>query len=233
MADDRLKTHVLRRADEDTELTEQARLVVLAALGDDDGLAEVLGDEATSPELVESLTTVDDSASEPVGAFLKSITVQGFRGIGPKVTVPMPPGPGLIVIAGRNGSGKSTLAEALELALTGTNSRWKGKGPVWSKNWRNLHAGEPAEIRIGITEEGSGTTTIGVDWPPGADADVDDMKAWVQRDGQKREDTGVLGWDAALEMYRPLLSYDELGHISRAGPVTSTTSSTSCSAWNS
>ena len=146
---------------------------MLAALGDDDDLAEVLGDEATSPELVESLTTVDDSTAEPVGAYLKSITVQGFRGIGPKVTVPMPPGPGLIVIAGRNGSGKSTLAEGLELALTGTNSRWKDKGPVWSKNWRNLHAGEPAEIRVGITEEGSGTTTIGVDWPPGAEVDVD------------------------------------------------------------
>ena len=44
------------------------------------------------------------------------------------------------------------------------------------------------------------------------------MKAWVQRDGQKREDTGVLGWDAALEMYRPLLSYDELGHILEGRP---------------
>ena len=218
MADDRLKTHVLRRADEDTELTEQARLVVLAALGDDEDLTEVLGDEATSPELVESLTTVDDSTAEPVGAYLKSITVQGFRGIGPKVTVPMPPGPGLIVIAGRNGSGKSTLAEGLELALTGTNSRWKDKSPVWSKNWRNLHAGEPAEIRVGITEEGSGTTTIGVDWPPGGEVDVNQCKAWVQRDGQKREDTGVLGWDAALEMYRPLLSYDELGHILEGRP---------------
>ena len=172
MADDRLKTHVLRRADEDTGLTEQARLVVLAALGDDGDLTEVLGDEATSPELVESLTTVDDSTAEPVGAYLKSITVQGFRGTGPIVTVPMPPGPGLIVIAGRNGSGKSTLAEGLELALTGTNSRLKDKSPVWSKNWRNLHAGEPAEIRVGITEEGSGTTTIGVDWPSGGEVDV-------------------------------------------------------------
>ena len=218
MADDRLKTRVLRRADEDTELTEQARLVVLAALGADDDLTEVLGDEATSPELIESLTTVDDSTAEPVGAYLRSITVQGFRGIGPKVTVPMPPGPGLIVIAGRNGSGKSTLAEGLELALTGTNSRWKDKGPLWSKNWRNLHAGEPAEIRVSITEEGSGTTTIGVDWPPGGEVDVNQCKAWVQRDGQKREDTGVLGWDAALEMYRPLLSYDELGHILEGRP---------------
>lgn len=218
MTDDRLKNFVLRRADEDPDLSDDARLVVLAALGDPDDLGHVLGNDATSPELVDALTTPDDTGAEPVGAYLKSISVQGFRGIGPKVTLPLPPGPGLIVIAGRNGSGKSTLAEALELALTGTNSRWEDKAAVWSQNWRNLHSGEPAEIRIGITEEGSGTTTIGVDWPKGADVDVDELKSWVQREGQKREDVDVLGWDAALEMNRPLLSYDELGGILEGRP---------------
>lgn len=178
MTDDRLKNYVLRCADDDPDLTDDARLVVLAALGDPDDLAHVLGSDATSPELVDALTTPDDTAAEPVGAYLKSISVQGFRGIGPKVTLPLPPGPGLVVVAGRNGSGKSTLAEALELALTGTNSRWEDKAAVWSQNWRNLHAGEPAEIRIGITEEGSGVTTIGVNWPAG-DVDVDEMKTWV------------------------------------------------------
>jgi hypothetical protein len=216
--DERLKQYVLHRADDDTALSEQARLVVLAALEADEDLAEVLGDETAPPGLVESLTAVAGAEPAPVGAYLKSITVQGFRGIGPKVALPLPPGPGLVVIAGRNGSGKSTLAEALELALTGVSSRWTGKGPVWSRNWRNLHAGEPAEIRIGITEEGSGTTTIGVDWPKGQDIAVDQMTAWVQRDGQKRQDTSVLGWSAALEMYRPLLSYDELGHILEGRP---------------
>jgi ABC-type lipoprotein export system ATPase subunit len=101
--------------------------------------------------------------------------------------------------------------------LTGTNSRWKDKAAVWSQNWRNLHAGNPAEIRIGITEEGSGTTTIGVDWPADAIA-VNEAKSWVQRDGQKREATTTLGWSAALEMYRPLLSYDELGGILEGRP---------------
>jgi DNA repair exonuclease SbcCD ATPase subunit len=56
-----------------------------------------------------------------------------------------------------------------------------------------------------------------VNWPAG-DVDVDEMKTWVQRDGQKREETSVLGWDAALEMYRPLLSYDELGGILEGRP---------------
>ncbi len=218
MTDDRLKNYVLHRADQDAHLSDDARLVVLAAFGDPDDLAQVLGGEDTSAQLVEALTTPDDTTVEPVGAYLQSITVQGFRGIGPKASLPLRPGPGLIVVAGRNGSGKSTLAEAVELALTGTNSRWADKAVVWSQNWRNLHAGEPAQIRIAIAEEGSGTTTIGVEWPKGADVKVDQHTRWVQRDGQKREPPSVLGWGAALEMYRPLLSYDELGGILEGKP---------------
>jgi DNA repair exonuclease SbcCD ATPase subunit len=217
MADDRLKNFVLSLADTDYTLSEQVRLVVLAALEGSNDLAEVLGDDATSSELVESLTAVQEGV-EPVGAYLRSITVQGFRGIGAEVTLPFRPGPGLTVVAGRNGSGKSTLAEGLELALMGTNSRWSDKAAVWSRNWRNLHAGDPAHIRVGIAEEGSGATTIGVDWPAGDDVEDDDFKAWVQRDGKKREDTSVLGWAGALEMYRPLLSYDELGGILEGRP---------------
>src|ERR1700722_10993601 len=185
MADDRLKNFVLSLADTDDSLSEQVRLVVLAALEGSNDLAEVLGDDATSSELVESLTAVEEEGAAPVGAYLRSITVQGFRGIGAEVTLPFRPGPGLTVVAGRNGSGKSTLAEGLELALTGTNSRWTDKAAVWSRNWRNLHAGDPARIRVGIAEEGSGTTTIGVDWAAGEDVEDDDFKSWVQRDGKK------------------------------------------------
>lgn len=169
-----LRDYVLRRADGDDELSEQARLVVLAAFDDDDALAEVLSAGATPTKLVDALTAPTAEAATPVGAYLTSIAVQGFRGIGAKVTVPLQPGPGLVVIAGRNGSGKSTLAEGLELALTGFNSRWTGKNQVWSQTWRNLHTGDDALIRIGLAEEGSGETTLGVDWPPG-DVPVDDL----------------------------------------------------------
>lgn len=220
MTDDSLKNTVLARADADASLSEYARLVVLAALESPEDLAEVLGGAGGADDL--GACRPDTGANpEPVGAYLECITVQGFRGIGPKVRVPLQPGPGLIVIAGRNGSGKSTLAEALELALTGRNSRWdnkKGKGQVWSQAWRNLHAGDPAQIRVGITEEGSGTTTIGVDWPPGEAVEADQKKTWIQRGNNKQEDVAALGWEAALEMYRPLLSYDELGHILEGTP---------------
>lgn len=220
MAQDRLKDYVLARADEDVVLSEQARLVVLAALETPNDLAEALGGSQVAEKPTPRPAT-HESAEAPVGAYLESISVRGFRGIGPKVTVPLQSGPGLTVIAGRNGSGKSTLAEALEIALTGHNSRWdskKGRGLVWSQAWRNLHSGEPAEIRVGITEEGSGTTTIGVDWPPGEEVDVDDKKIWIQRASRQRESIEALGWKTALEMYRPLLSYEELGHILEGTP---------------
>lgn len=141
MSEETLKNYVLALADADESLSEPARLAVLAALEDPAALSEALGD-APRPHLVDALTAADEASKEPVGAYLESISVAGFRGIGPEVTVPLQPGPGLTVIAGRNGSGKSTLAEALELALTGVNSRWKGKSVVWSQTWRNLHSGE-------------------------------------------------------------------------------------------
>lgn len=218
MGTETLKNYVLALADADEALTEPARFAVLAALDDPDVLSEALGGVGASSQLAASLGAADEPDTEPVGAYLASITVSGFRGIGPKVSVPLQPGPGLTVIAGRNGSGKSTLAEALELALTGVNSRWKDKPVVWSQNWRNLHAGDPAQIRIDIAEEDSGTTTIGVDWPSGKDVPVADMEQWIQRKGQKREPISVLGWDAALTMYRPLLSYDELSSILEGKP---------------
>ena len=49
MSDNRLKNYVLARVDEDPDLGEQARLVVLAALEAPEDLSEVLGGGAISP----------------------------------------------------------------------------------------------------------------------------------------------------------------------------------------
>lgn len=218
MADEQLRDYVLQRADDDDTLSEQARLVVLAAFGDAGDLAEVLSDDDTSQQVIDALNAPDATDEVPVGAYLASIAVQGFRGIGANVEVKLQPGPGLVVVAGRNGSGKSTLAEGLELALTGVNSRWvTKKSKVWSQTWRNLHAGDPAKIRIALVEEGSGPTVLGVDWPAG-DVPVTELKRWVQRAGRKQEDPAVLGWANALAMHRPMLSYDELGGILEGAP---------------
>ena len=75
----------------------------------------------------------------PRVAYLKSVTVEGFRGIGKPATLDIPPGPGLTLVIGRNGSGKSSFAEALELLLTGTSYRWEGRSQRWKEGWRSLH----------------------------------------------------------------------------------------------
>lgn len=123
MDDKGLRAQVLARADADPALSEHARLVVLAALTAPEELTDAIGGGPGSAALQESLAHAPVDEAEPVGAFLRSITVQGFRGIGQSVTLPLRGMPGLVVVAGRNGSGKSTLAEGLELALTGVNSR--------------------------------------------------------------------------------------------------------------
>ena len=117
MSADEIKLTLLEMADSDPTLSEEAKLLILGALESDDMFAEVLRGEAGPIERPDK--TNETSRGEPVGAYLRSITVSGFRGIGPEVRIPLHPGPGLIVVAGRNGSGKSTIAEALEMALTG------------------------------------------------------------------------------------------------------------------
>jgi hypothetical protein len=48
------------------------------------------------------------TGTDPAGAYLSTITVEGFRGLGAKAVLPLRVGPGLTVVTGRNGSGKST-----------------------------------------------------------------------------------------------------------------------------
>ena len=216
MTDD-LGRWIAARVDEDAELPPEVGLLVLAALESDEALHEQLsegGHEARPGG--QAAAAVDQS--EPPGAFLSSLQVKGFRGIGEAVTIDFSPQPGLTIVAGRNGSGKSSVAEALELALTGSTYRWKKKPVQWKESWRNLHHGSGALVRATIAEEGRGETTIGVDWPDDS-VDVGAAETWVQRAGAKREPgLGALGWEAALDTYRPLMSYDELGGMLEAGP---------------
>jgi recombinational DNA repair ATPase RecF len=86
--------------------------------------------------------------------YLRSIEVEGFRGIGPRATLRLKPGPGLTVVAGRNGSGTSSLAEAAELVLTNDNKRWSGRTQVWRDGWRNLHTTGDSRIGVELTADG-------------------------------------------------------------------------------
>ncbi|WP_158559837.1 AAA family ATPase [Prauserella sp. PE36] len=209
-----LVQEISARVEAAPSLTDEAKLCVLAALDGDAELAEALEGRYSPPERQVS-TEADDRA--PVGAFISSIQARGFRGIGAESRLELHPAPGLTVVAGRNGSGKSSFSEALEVALTGSTYRWRKKATAWSQHWRNLHDGEPWSIRIELAEEGAGSTTIGVDWAAGAE--LAERNVWVQRSRQSRE-PGIesLGWTRALDLYQPILSYEELGGLLEAGP---------------
>ena len=202
---------VMAAAEHEESLNDECRLLLLSALSGDDDLQAQLVDG--------SVATRDASPGVPerdaAGAYLKSISVAGFRGIGPEARLDLHPAPGLVIVAGRNGSGKSTFSEAVETALTRTSYRWREKSSEWKAGWRNLHAPEPCRIRLELAEEGIGRTTVGVDWEP--DANLDQGSFWVQRRGEQRDTSpDPLGWVRPMELYRPLLSYDELGGILEA-----------------
>ena len=150
-------------------------------------------------------------ASGPGRVYLKSISVQGFRGIGAGVTLHLQAGPGLTVVTGRNGSGKSSFAEAAEIALTGDNMRWSDRTAVWKEGWRNLHQPDPAVIEVKLAEDGQPAPTVVTrQWATGAG--LGDAQAFISVAG-KRESLDARGWAGALELYRPFLSYSELGAL--------------------
>ena len=206
---------VLELASDDPDLPDGAKYLVLAALDGDTTLAEALDGRYEAP--ARGITRTEPGP-EPVGAYLRSITVAGFRGVGPERTLHLRPGPGLTIVAGRNGSGKSSFAEALEVALTGDSSRRRLSASEWAANWTNLHSGRPRMIRVELAEDDLGTTTVGVDWPADVTA-FTDQRIWVQRRGKPREHgVDVLGWARALQDCSPLLPHEELGRLLTAPP---------------
>ncbi len=186
--------------------------LVLAAL---EGERSVEGaPSGESPEVTGAQPTGSDSRIP--SAYLRDVTVSGFRGIGPEVTLDIPPGPGLTVVVGRNGSGKSSFAEALEVLLTGDTLRWSDKRGPWKEGWKNLHHQATTRIRARFQVEGkSGPTTARATWSEGSD--FAGVRRTVQHHGERMTDLGGVGWEVPLDLFRPLLSYNELGMIG-AGP---------------
>ena len=214
MADDSLKDTVLTRADQDPSLSEQGRFVVLAALDSPEDLVDALGGADADEGNAHGRTSRDRDARRRIPSVDHCAGLPGHRSESHGTA------------AARAGSDRDCGSKWFGQVHPGRGHRACADGSklsvgqqkgVWSQAWRNLHAGDPAEIRIEIAEEGSGTTTIGVDWPSGDDVEVDAEKAGSSAVARK-ERPRVLGWETALEMYRPLLSYDELGHILEGTP---------------
>jgi energy-coupling factor transporter ATP-binding protein EcfA2 len=185
--------------------------LVVAALEGRDALETQLAGAAARPrgEAAASLVT-------PAGAFLHTIDVEGFRGVGPSQSLELRPGPGLTLVVGRNGSGKSSFAEALEVLLTGDSMRWKERAAVWREGWRNLHH-PVARVSATLLVEGDrGPCVVSRRWE--ALAPFEASGVTVQRDGEAAADLDSLGWAGALRTHRPFLSYNELGSLLDEGP---------------
>jgi energy-coupling factor transporter ATP-binding protein EcfA2 len=156
------------------------------------------------------------AAPSLAGAFLRSIEVEGFRGIGPRQTLELRPGPGLTLVVGRNGSGKSSFAEGLEVLLTGESLRWKERAAVWREGWRNLHHPAASLAATFLVEGQPAPCVVSRRWEGGADFDGAEVAARVS--DEAAFDLGSVGWTAALRTHRPFLSYNELGSLLDEGP---------------
>lgn len=211
--DERLQHVVFERLQAEGALDQDWSILVIAACTGDDELDDVLD----APKRLSTQQPQPPPAPEiPLGAFLKSITIQGFRGIGPEATLELNPGPGLTLIVGRNGSGKSSFAEAAELLLTGDSKRWQGRAKVWKEGWRNLHHPYPALIEAELLVEGEGPVVVTRQWD--ANSELEPAFTSVQPKGKPTTDLSFLGWKRALVTYRPFLSYNELGSMLDEGP---------------
>ena len=181
---------------------------VLAACEGRDALNQQLGGAKPAQRSTRLSTAIP--VVEPPGAYLRSITVEGFRGIGPRTTLTLKPGPGLTLVVGRNGSGKSSFAEGLEFLLTGRNRRWDERPTAWKDGWRNLHHKNTALI----AEFSSKAPARRSSRASGRlEADLHESEATWQPHGKPKKPLGDLGWDTALTAYRPFLPYSELGDL--------------------
>ncbi|MFE3545548.1 AAA family ATPase [Nocardia sp. NPDC059177] len=165
---------------------------------------------ASFPESVASATTGTDEVL--AGMFVRSITVNGFRGIGQPARLPVQPSLGLTLVVGRNGCGKSSFAEAAEFALTGDNKRWANKSKIWKDGWRNLHDGTRPRIAVELqTECPDNPLTISGSWEPGTALEAGRWTTERKTGGAGPLDRSRLA--QPLELYRPFLSYSELGSL--------------------
>ncbi|MFF8015988.1 AAA family ATPase [Streptomyces sp. NPDC007929] len=179
--------------------------------------------KATKEMLREALGASGTDSNAPVGphpdhrVFLESISVSGFRGIGRKARLPLSAKPGVTLVVGRNGSGKSSFAEGAEMTFIGRTARLdKQRGEVWRRHWRNLHDGaEPkVEVRLAIAGDAR-PSTLTCTWP-GDDVMAPEVE--FKRPGHGRRPFHDVGWEQALNDYRPFLSYSDLDKVISGKP---------------
>lgn len=193
------------------EIGERTRTLIAAATKGRDELDRVVAGEQPA-----GASGPSAEAAVP-STWLSSIGVQGFRGIGPRSSLLLTPGPGLTLVVGRNGSGKSSFAEGLEMLMTGANLRWQDRSAAWQDGWRNLHAGDSPEVSAEFVVEGrSDVVEASRSW--GADAALGDNATSVADPAGEWQALDAIGWASSLDKHRPFLSYNELGSMLEERP---------------
>src|SRR5262245_19219003 len=206
-----LRSIVLARLEADSSVDPAWSPLVLGALEGPKGLeAELLGGAIAPTAAAAAASAI------PGAAFLRAVSVEGFRGIGPRRTLELSPGPGLTLVVGRNGSGKSSFAEALEVLLTGDSMRWHERAAVWRDGWRNLHHATAALSADFLVEGEAGPCVVRRTWAEGAPFETAEVAVELPDRGPSALD--ALGWAGALRTHRPFLSYNELGSLLDEGP---------------
>ena len=207
--DPHLQHILIERLAADEGLEEGAVDLILAACeGETELEAALIGNAA--PRTVAS--EQPELEVEAPGAYLSAITVQGFRGVGPPAELELTAGPGLTLVVGRNGSGKSSFAEGLELLMTGENRRWSKRTSVWTGGWQNLHFEYETVLSARLQVDGKpGATRMERLWEHGEALSGGALTATASDGAATSLDE--LGWTAALNRYRPFLSYNELGSM--------------------
>lgn len=209
--DEPLFEAVFDRLAEEEIPAETADLVLGACAGDEGLRAALAGEHPDVPDLA------IDPDRDTQAVYLESVTAEGFRGIGPSASLRLRPAPGLTLVVGRNGSGKSSLAEAAELGLTGSSPRWADQA-IFRDGWRNLHHGYPCQIQLTLRADGqTAPIRISRTWQV-ADAEPEQARVVVSASGQRFSSVTELGWDTALENFRPFLTAGDFGRIISAKP---------------
>ena len=148
------------------------------------------------------------TAALPKVAYLSQLSVAGFRGIGQHAELNVSPHPGLTIVYGANGSGKSSFAEALDVLFTGTTGRFAGRGVEWHSAQTNVHKPKSGYVRavfaLGAHE---------ADVEPFVRSWTDDGHLAGAYDETPTEHMRALGWLDALDEFKPVLGYAELGPL--------------------
>ena len=104
------------------------------------------------------------------------------------------------------------------MLLTGTSVRWADKGSrFWKEGWRNLHDGVAPQVRARLVAEGIGQVELTRSWT--GDQEVDDGTTVASGTGKKLTDLAGLGWETAVQDFRPFMSHSELASRFEDGPT--------------